>query len=400
MLHCRIWSSVLITCVGGASLLPGTDNFESRIDWNDECSVRQDVLPCNAVSLLQLHARKTMDVVDDFDRTEIAKSSDSGRRRKSSNSGMGRRRRRRRRKQSRSMGRGSDGDDDADDEDEDEEVASLSDADLVADLGLCDSGLDFAGAQVVHSNLGGVGPDAGDTTLVYGNVMKGINLIVSATSAYSPNTLNAEGGALRNGVHQGFGVINMASDSSVDLKFSFVDSNTGAPKVMESFLFTFFDGDHGMSHQSREAVTVSGFSAFKVKDDETSLEILETATDDDSLASGGGVATFTSTMNGGKAGNPISPMNLNSIQEQKTVVFLFEDKSEFLVTAGESGYAKAQGRNILFAGASGLVCEEETKCSSMTCPAGSRHSPDAEFNVCSSIPCSNDDIERCCIDEE
>jgi len=297
------------------------------------------------------------------------------------------------------MGGGREEGENAEDEVEDEEVASLSDADLVADLGLCDSGLDFAGAQVLHSNLGGVGPDAGDATLVYGNVMKGINLVVSATSAYSPNTLNAEGGALRNGVHQGFGVINMASDSSVDLKFSFVDSNTGAAKAIESFLFTFFDGDHGMSHQSREAVTVSGFSAFKVRDD-TSLEILETATDDDSLASGGGVATFTSTMNGGKAGNPISPMNLNSIQEQKTVVFLFEHKSEFLVTAGESGYAKAQGRNILFAGASGLVCEEQTKCSNVICPAGSRHSPNAEFNVCSSIPCSDEDMERCCIDEE
>merc|ERR550537_2037971 len=34
-------------------------------------------------------------------------------------------------------------------------------------------------------------------------------------------------------------------------------------------------------------------------------------------------------MNGGKAGNPLSPLNLNAIQEQKTVVFLFEDKSEF-----------------------------------------------------------------------
>lgn len=134
--------------------------------------------------------------------------------------------------------------------------------------------------------------------------------------------------------------------------------------------------------------------------DDTSLDIIETATDDDSLANGGGVATFTSTMNGGKAGNPISPLSLNSIQEQKTAVFLFEGKSEFLVTVGESGYAKAQGRNILFAGASSLVCEEVTQCSSMNCPAGSRHSPDAEYNVCTSSPCSDEDTERCCVEEE
>lgn len=386
--------------------MPGMDNLEGKIDWNDECSSRQNGLACDGVSLLQLHARKTIDFDDVMDQT--------GWRRKSSSRMRGGSRRRRRRKQSRSMGRGRDEDEaedndvdedeeeaaEDDDVDEDEEEAvSLSDSDLIADLGLCDSGLDFTGAQVLHSNLGGVGPDSGAATLVYGNVKKGTNLVVSAMSAYSPNSLNAEGGARRNGVHQGFGVINLDSDSSVDLKFSFVDSESGTPKVIDSFLFTFFDGDHGMSHQSRESVTVSGFSAFKVKDD-TSLEIIETATDDDSLASGGGVATFTSTMNGGKAGNPISPLTLNSIQEQKTAVFLFEDKSEFLITAGESGYAKAQGRNILFAGASGLVCEEETKCSSMDCPAGSRHSPDAEFVVCTSIPCSDEDVESCCIEEE
>lgn len=287
-----------------------------------------------------------------------------------------------------------------DDEEEQAASPSLDDGDLIEEAGLCeDNKIDFLNAQVLHTNLGGAGPDAGDATLVFGNVMPGTNLVVTALSAYTPNELNPDGGASRNGIQHGFGVINMASDSSVDLKFALVDSDSGEPKVLDSFLFTIFDADHGSSHESREAVTVSGFSAFKVSDD-TALDITETATDDESLLAGGGVATFTSTMKGGKAGNPVSPMSLDDVQKMKTVVFLFEDKSEFLVTAGESGYAKAQGRNLLFAGSSATVCVADMKCSSMNCPAGKVHVQDAEFLICSARPCPDEDKDKCCRDED
>lgn len=271
----------------------------------------------------------------------------------------------------------------------------LNDEQVVAEMGLCDDPIDFTQANVVHSNLGGAGPDSGEETLVFGNVKPGVNLVITATSPYTPNTVNAQGGILRNDVKNGFGVINLASGSSVDLKFQFQDAATGSPKILESFLFTFFDADHGMAHESREAVTVTGFSSFKYSD-ETALDVTETSTDDAALNAGAGVATFTSTMRGGKVDNPTNPLALNNLQERRTVVLLFENKADFTVSAGESGYANPQGRNIFFAGSSALVCSAEAKCSSYTCPEGFGEKQDAEFEVCATKPCTAADTVKCC----
>jgi len=288
------------------------------------------------------------------------------------------------------MGRGS-GEDDVDGALPDD----LGDQQVVEEMALCDGAIDFTKANVVHSNLGGAGPDSGDETLVFGNVKPGVNLVITATSPYTPNTVNAQGGILRNDVKNGFGVINLASGSSVDLKFQFQDAVTGSPKVLESFLFTFFDADHGMAHESREAITVTGFSSFKFSD-ATALDVTETSTDDAALNAGAGVATFTSTMRGGKVDNPTNPLALNSLQERRTVVLLFENKADFIVSAGESGYANPQGRNMFFAGSSALVCEPEAKCSSYQCPEGFGEKQDAEFEVCASKPCTAADTVKCC----
>jgi len=58
------------------------------------------------------------------------------------------------------MGRG-DGEDDNDGPIPDD----LSDQGLVEEMGICDTPVDFTQASVVHSNLGGAGPDSGDETL-------------------------------------------------------------------------------------------------------------------------------------------------------------------------------------------------------------------------------------------
>ena len=260
---------------------------------------------------------------------------------------------------------------------------------------MCDSPIDFAQASVLHSNLGGAGPDSGDETLVFGNVQPGVNLVITATSPYTPNTVNAQGGILRNDIKNGFGAVNLASGSSVDLKFEFKDSANGQPKTLEQFLFTFFDADHGMAHESREAMTVSGFSSFKYSD-ETALDVTETAVDNAALVAGAGVATFTSTMRGGKVDNPTNPLALTDLQARRAVTLLFENKAEFTVSAGESGYANPQGRNIFFAGASSLVCTPEAKCSSYTCPEGFGEKQDAEFEVCATRPCTAADTIKCC----
>jgi len=270
----------------------------------------------------------------------------------------------------------------------------ISEPAVVEELSLCERSLKLN--NVLRNNLGGAGPDAGEEGILFGGVLAGKDLLVSASDAYTPNMLNPAGGVLRNGVRQGFGVINMASGSAVNLDFTLKDSVTGGDSA-DTFVVTFFDGDHGMAHESREGLTINGMSNYIV-DDDTELEITETATDDASLANGVGVATFTSTLRGTKEDNPVSPMALTGLQEQRSVEAYFENKAAFSVTLTESGYVNPQGRNIFFAGASTLTCQKEAKCTSFECPLGWTLKQDAEFVVCASKPCSGADSETCCFE--
>jgi len=264
--------------------------------------------------------------------------------------------------------------------------------------------LDLSSGAVTHSNLGGAGPDGGAETLVYSGVFQAggaaLDMVVSATSPYTPNLLNANGGVLHNGLHGGFGVINMACDGSVDLLFSFVDQATGAPVVPPPFLFTWFDSDHGMAHESRESITVNGFSSYHITD-MSSLDIVEVGEQlsEVALAEAEGAATFTSTMRGGKVDNPVSPLHLTRLQADRTLSILFSGKSSFTVTLTETGYANPQGRNFYFSGTSALICADDARCTAYTCPENFTRRMDAEFRVCVAKPCTAVDTENCCYED-
>ena len=270
----------------------------------------------------------------------------------------------------------------------------LNSPELVGELGLCENSLSFD--NVLHSNLGGAGPDSGSADLTYGNVSPGTNLVITATSPYTPNSLNPAGGVMRNGARNGFGVINMASGSTVDLTFALVDAVTGEPKNVGEFVFTLVDGDHGMSHESRESFTVTGFTSYAL-DRESTLNIENALDDDESRVAGNGRATFVSTLRGSKQDNPESALDLTRLQSRRSVTLLFENKSQFTVTAAERNYANPQGRNVFFTGASNLICPREASCSSYVCPARMRQRQNAEFSICASRPCSEADRDTCCI---
>merc|ERR1719162_1527984 len=187
----------------------------------------------------------------------------------------------------------------------------LNNPQIVEELALCENSLSLD--NVLHSNLGGAGPDSGSADLTFGNVLPGINLVITATSPYTPNSLNPAGGVMRNGARNGFGVINLASGTTVDLTFSLVDAATGAPKTVDTFAFTLVDGDHGMAHESRESFTVYGFTSYAL-DRESTLNIDNALDDDASRAAGNGHATFISTLRGSKQDNPESALDLTRLQ--------------------------------------------------------------------------------------
>lgn len=251
-----------------------------------------------------------------------------------------------------------------------------------------DSAWSLASATVTHSNLGNAGPDQGEPTLIFSNVKPGVELVVTAQSDYTPNSLNPDGGVLNNKVHNGIGSINLATDTSVVLNFAFRDSASQLPVSQSRFVFSVFDTDQGMAHEARESVTISGLSGFRVSAD-SDITISEVS----------GATTFESTLRGGKVDNPVSPTALTPLQERRTASALFDaGVVEFTVTFRETHYAVPQGRNLLFAGASGIVCGEDESCTEAHCPVGFALKVDAEFMECATKPCTAADVPTCCYD--
>jgi len=245
--------------------------------------------------------------------------------------------------------------------------------------------LNFTQAVISHSNLGGMGPDDGAETLVYQGLAQkdgeSIDLTVTAASPYVPND------ALKNGVHSDhFGNLNLKVNNQVNLTFRFTNS-LGSPRELDPFFLTFYDIDQGMSHESRESVSVYGFQEFKVSQD-TELDI---------IALGDDAATFQSTLRGGKVDNPKHPRFLTEVEEERTVVLTMGATSEFQVTLTESNYAAVeQGRNFLFSGPSSSVCGREHLCIDFICPAGFHIRTMAEFLVCEGRKCEPKDRDTCC----
>merc|ERR1719281_415431 len=203
-------------------------------------------------------------------------------------------------------------------------------------------------------------------------------------SEYTPFQ-NVNGGVKHNKIFMGFGQINVATDTSVDLKFRFVDASTGElTDKLGRYAFTVVDADAGAAEGSSESVTMSGYESYAAGDD---VEV-----DEKSAFAG----TFNSLMRGGKIDNPLGPMEMNQLQERRSVGFVYEEP-EFSMTVSESNYANPQGRNIFFTGATGALCGEQAKCTSLNCKQfGMLPQADAEFLAYRSGHCSESDRDFCC----
>lgn len=257
------------------------------------------------------------------------------------------------------------------------------------DASLCDPGrsLDFSAATVTTNNLGNFGP--GNASLVYQGVASlhgtEVDLVVIATSPYFARDIS------KNGLRGPFGVVNIQTDTSVDLLLTFVSHETGQAVTMPPFYFTFFDLDQGMAHGSREQVTIRGFDSYKVSD-ETQLAV-------EALPDGSG-ARFISRQRGGKLDNPVHPTSLTRLQRERTVTAKMPATSHFSVSLADSDYAATQGRNFFFSGSSQLVCERDHKCSDYACPDGFAVRTMAEFLLCSGRTCDDRDRDVCCFRTE
>jgi len=99
---------------------------------------------------------------------------------------------------------------------------------------------DFSNSAVLHSNLGGNGPDDGAETLHIRDVAgmeSGVNLVITVddSAAYSPND------SKENGLSYAFGLINVKCGSTARLRFHFVDALTNQRRQFSQIPFTMYD---------------------------------------------------------------------------------------------------------------------------------------------------------------
>jgi len=172
---------------------------------------------------------------------------------------------------------------------------------------------------ITQNNLAGVGPDSGaeeirfsKAALVDGTV---IDLVLKAVGG------NYKGKASANGKKGSFGVTNLKSDSDVELEFSFLNSDTQVPVVLDSVALSFYDLDEGKKGKSRTTLT-SCEATNAVLTTNTELFVQQT----------GGCYAISSGAHGTKLNNPTAPDSLTQEQGARSVSFVYKSVSSVKVT--------------------------------------------------------------------
>lgn len=91
-----------------------------------------------------------------------------------------------------------------------------------------------------------------------------IVLRITNTTEYTPamiESTNGPKGVDFNGLSGQFGIINVLSDTSVKLKFEFINTTDESPYTLEGLYFSWFDLDQGPTGNRQEKV---GQSAWRI----------------------------------------------------------------------------------------------------------------------------------------
>jgi hypothetical protein len=217
----------------------------------------------------------------------------------------------------------------------------------------CDQLVIVRGAELLHNNLGGKGPDKGEEGMMYragvymkdvdGNVIagKGLKIAIHATSPYEGFPKNDF-----NGLHGKFLSILLKSGKSVNISVGVFDEETNEPFTLPYFSITFFDLDMSEKKGSAEYIIARDFKHYYVANG-TQLNI--TGNDD-------GSTTFHATQIGTGADNPEESEGLTPVSKSKgvTLQYQFRNATEFTLGT-EEGNSK---RGFLFILRPSMLCAE------------------------------------------
>jgi len=185
---------------------------------------------------------------------------------------------------------------------------------------------------VIQNNLAGSGPDAGAqgirfsrAALVGGQVIDVVLKAVGGTYG---------GKVSKNGKKGEFGVVSLKSGRTVDLEYSFVDSESGASVSLDAVALSFYDLDEGKKSSSRTTLTACGATNAIIT---TNTELTVDRPNQ--------CYAVSSSLHGTAANNPSSPGTLSEDQGARSVTLSYESVSSIQVTVA---MGKGWGSRNLF----------------------------------------------------
>lgn len=183
--------------------------------------------------------------------------------------------------------------------------------------------------KVLHSNLGGKGPQAGEQSLVFvsnrtegGVTVKRLAFKITARSPYAPGWNQMNG--LSHGLVGKYGQVTLKPATNVTLRIQTFDLDTGEVIHLPDAAFTFFDLDEDKGHQASEYVTVKNFTAFEVT---PNSEVVMFGNPD-------GSTTFQASTQGTYDDNPVDPLLLTEQQKNRAVTVRFGEVDYVEVVIG------------------------------------------------------------------
>jgi len=196
----------------------------------------------------------------------------------------------------------------------------------------CQKSVEVSLDTVIQNNLAGAGPDAGEpgirfsrAAIVGGRVIDVVLKAVGGTYAGKVN---------KNGKKGEFGVVSLKSGRTVDLEYSFVDSESGESVSLDAVALSFYDLDEGKKGSSRTTLTACGATNAIIT---TNTELTVDRPNQ--------CYAVSSSLHGTAANNPSSPGTLSEDQGARSVTVSYESVSSIQVTVA---MGKGWGSRNLF----------------------------------------------------
>mmetsp|Transcript_59615 Transcript_59615/g.96458 ORF Transcript_59615/g.96458 Transcript_59615/m.96458 type:complete len:615 (-) Transcript_59615:129-1973(-) len=188
---------------------------------------------------------------------------------------------------------------------------------------------DFTVKRVLHSNLGGQGPDSGEPNIIYhieaSNMDDDLDLVMEALNPQDFEPWDAK----KAGMWDKYQSVNIKGGSELHARFTFRNHRTHEPVTLPLFDMEFFDIDEQSSHVGREKITFHGqWKNYMLEKDALMSTTVSGAHDED--------LSFESTTTGTGSDNPADPDKLTLGEARKAFGITYRHAHSFDVTMSAS----------------------------------------------------------------